>query len=66
MYNDFSQRLMAICFLFGLSIRVFEVLFNTREGSVLSHLKREAQPSVLDMIKHDCSSVLNDFKYAAL
>ena len=34
--------------------------------SVLSYLKREAQPSVLDMIKHDCSSVLNDFKYAAL
>ena len=35
--------------------------------SVLSYLKREAQPSVLDnMIKHDCSSVLKDFKYAAL
>ena len=33
---------------------------------VLSYLKREAQPSVLDMIKHDCSSVLNDFKYVAL
>ena len=34
--------------------------------SALSDIKREAQPSVLDMIKHDCSSVLNDFKYAAL
>ena len=32
----------------------------------LSDIKREAQPTVLDMIKHDCSSVLNDFKYAAL
>ena len=36
------------------------------EKECLSYLKREAQPSVLDMIKHDCSSVLNDFKYAAL
>ena len=27
------------------------------EKSVLSYLKREVQPSVLDMIKRDCSSV---------
>ena len=41
-------------------------LYYLIHAKVLSYLRREAQPSVLNMIKHDCSSVLKDFKYAAL
>ena len=40
--------------MFNKRVGVFYVLFKTRSSrSVLSDIKREAQPSVLYLIKHD-------------